>query len=639
MMLSIGITVCDKDYKNCSDILNQIKERVKIEHEVIIIDNREEFKDEPTEWKPTFAFGYNAYQFSARAKIIELAKGDYLWFVDGDDEVGEVNNLDYNEDVIVFSYATYPVTNVHLEPAVYTENIFTYEMADKTCHVLWNKFYKKNLFTKDYIDKFYGVKMVTAEDTIWNFVALKNAKSLRIVDEIIYYHKEGLTNRLGVITLKEVESLLTGFDDMQRIMKDVLGDTDFYRNSMRNTYNTLMIFVPRCQEMKKALRMMLDKIPKENIREALYASVLPKMFTPMQMKEVIDIVDAKYGKGFSFLRDKCMVTYSDGHEEEYEFVKTIDFDETPLPAVKGKWKHNLSIVLLVYDGNTEFLCGLVEQIRTKVLVDYEIIIVDNRNDKTFKLDFKDAVIVDAKHNVGILEGRRLGFEASHNDYVWFIDIDDLIVGVDNQEYPESDMLVFPFFMEENFTDRKTYCSNEGQIVDKKDFFTADVMYNINVLTWNKWIKREVLEKAYKDIPHFFCIYHEDNILMFTVLKYADSFQFVNTSPIYAHIANEKSVTTKIIKDTKSVDTMFIGFEEATEYMKDNFYFCSDISYKNPFDIVFYMQVMNRASESVKSYFAQKLISLFGQEDVLNAIEFAKTHAVDVTSVKDYFITD
>ena len=638
-MISIGITVCDKDYQNCSNILNQIKERVKVEHEVIVIDNRELCKNEPTDWQPTFAFGYNAYQFSARAKIIELAKGDYLWFVDGDDEVGEITNFDYTEDIIAFSYATYPVTNVHLEPAIYTDNIFTYEMADKIKHVLWNKIYKKSLFSKECIDKFYGVKMVTAEDTIWNYVALKNAKSLRMVDEIIYYHKEGLTNRLGVVTLKEVESLLTGFDDMQRIMKDVLGDTDFYKQSMRNTYNTLMIFVPRCQEMKKALVMMMDKIPKEEFREALHASVLPKMFTPKQMQEVINIVDERYGKDFSYLRGKCIVTYDDGRKEEYTFIRTIDFEETPLPSVKGKWKHNLSIVLLVYDGNTEFLCGLVEQIRTRVLVDYEIIIVDNRNDKTFKLDFKDAIIVDAKHNVGILEGRRLGFEASHNDYVWFIDIDDLIVGVDNQEYPESDMLVFPFFMEENFTDRKIYCSNEGQTVDKKDFFTADVMYNINVLTWNKWIKREVLEKAYKDIPHFFCIYHEDNILMFTVLKYADSFQFVNTSPIYAHIANEKSVTTKIIKDTKSVDTMFIGFEEATEYMKDNFDFCSDISYKNPFDIVFYMQVMNRASESVKSYFAQKLISLFGQEDVLNATEFAKTHAIDVTSVKDYFITD
>lgn len=638
-MLSIGITVCDKDYKNCSDILNQIKERVKVEHEVIIIDNREKYKDEPTDWESTFAFGYNAYQFSARAKIIELAKGDYLWFVDGDDEVGEVKSLDYDEDILAFSYATYPVTNVHLEPAVYTENIFSYEMADKICHVLWNKFYKKSLFTKEYIDKFYGVKMVTAEDTIWNFVALKNAKSLRMIDEIVYYHKEGLTNRLGIITLKEVESLLTGFDDMQRIMKDILGDTDFYRKSMRNTYNTMMIFVPRCQEMEKALKLIMDKIPKEEFREAIHESLLPRLFTSEQLKEVINIVDGRYGKGFSCLRGKCMVTYEDGRIEEYEFVKTIDFDDEPLPAVKGKWKHNLSIVLLVYDGNTEYLCVFVEQIRKRVLVDYEIIIVDNRNDKTFKLDFKDAVIVDAKQNVGILEGRRLGFEASHNDYVWFIDIDDIIVGVDNQNYPESDMLVFPFFMEENFTDRKTYCSNEGQVVNKKDFFTADVIYNINVLTWNKWIKREILEKAYKDIPQFFCIYHEDNILMFTVLKYAQCFQYVNTTPIYAHISNEKSITTKIVKDQKSVDTMFIGFEEATQYMKDNFNFCSDISYKNPFDTVFYLQVMDRALESVKPYFAQKLISLFGYDDVFDSIDFAKKHGIDILRIKKYFKND
>lgn len=622
-MLTIGITVCDKDYKNCSAILEQIKERVKADHEVVIIDNREGYKDEPTEWKPSFAFGYNAYQFSARAKIIELAKGDYIWFVDGDDEVGEVNSLDYEEDIIAFSYATYPITNVHLTPAVYTENIFTYEMANEVKHVLWNKFYKKSLFTKEYINKFSGIKMVTSEDTIWNFVALKNAKSLRMVDEIIYYHKEGLTNRLGVVTLKEIESLLTGFDDMQRITKEVLGDNEFYKTSMQNTYNSLMIFVPRCHEMITALKMMMNKIPKEEFRIALHSSVLPKMFTVEQMKGVIDIVDEKYGKGFSYLRGKCMVTYEDGHEEEYEFPMTIDFDETPQPSVKGHWKHNLSIVLLVYDGNIEFLCGLVEQIRQRVLVDYEIIIVDNRNDKTFDLEFDDVIIVDAKKNVGILEGRRLGFEASHNDYVWFIDIDDFVIGVDNQNYPESDMLVFPFYMDEDFVERKAYCLNDGQIVENKDFFKSETIYDINVLTWNKWIKRELLEKAYKDIPHFFCIYHEDNILMFTVLKYADSFQYVNTNPIYAHIVNEKSVTTKIVRTEKNVDLMFEGFEEANAYMAKHFEFCKEISYKNTWDIIFYMKIMDRALEEIKPYFTKKLVTLFGYDEVMNAIDVLK----------------
>ena len=54
-MLSIVITVCDKDYKNCENITKQIEERVHISHEVIIIDNREEHLSEKTSWKASFS--------------------------------------------------------------------------------------------------------------------------------------------------------------------------------------------------------------------------------------------------------------------------------------------------------------------------------------------------------------------------------------------------------------------------------------------------------------------------------------------------------------------------------------------------------------------------------------------------------
>ena len=80
-MITIGLTVCDNDYENCQKVLDQIKHKVKVKHEVVIIDNREKFKDVKTKWKPTYSFGYNAYQFAARTKIIEYAKGDYLRIV------------------------------------------------------------------------------------------------------------------------------------------------------------------------------------------------------------------------------------------------------------------------------------------------------------------------------------------------------------------------------------------------------------------------------------------------------------------------------------------------------------------------------------------------------------------------------
>ena len=98
-MITIGIIFWDGDYRNCDKILKQIDERVKVDHETIIIDNTEGNK---LGQKATFAFGHNAYQFAARYKIIKMAKGDYLWFIDGDDEVLGLSTVP-TEDIVAYS--------------------------------------------------------------------------------------------------------------------------------------------------------------------------------------------------------------------------------------------------------------------------------------------------------------------------------------------------------------------------------------------------------------------------------------------------------------------------------------------------------------------------------------------------------
>ena len=158
-MLSIVITVCDKDYKNCENLTKQISERVHIPHEVIIIDNREKCLGEKTSWEADYAFGYNAFQFASRAKGIELAKGDYLWFIDGDDTIRDIDKIDFDADIITFSYNNYPEGDVHLREAFYIENLYTWEMTEEIKPVLWNKFIKKSLFTSEFIEKYSTLKI------------------------------------------------------------------------------------------------------------------------------------------------------------------------------------------------------------------------------------------------------------------------------------------------------------------------------------------------------------------------------------------------------------------------------------------------------------------------------------------------
>ena len=169
-MLSIIITVCDKDYENCENLTKQIAEKVLIPHEVIIIDNREKFLSVETSWKADYTFGYNAFQFASRAKGIELAKGDYIWFIDGDDSIYEVNDIEVNADILVFSYNNYPEGDVHLEEELFTENLYTWEMSEKLKPVLWNKFIKKSLFSSDFIIK----KLILLYFIIITFIFILN---------------------------------------------------------------------------------------------------------------------------------------------------------------------------------------------------------------------------------------------------------------------------------------------------------------------------------------------------------------------------------------------------------------------------------------------------------------------------------
>ena len=632
MMISIGITVCDKDYKCLDSLLEQIEKKVTVEHEVIIIDNREKYLDEKTSWKATYSFGYNACQFSARAKIIEYAKGDYIWFIDGDDDIAEVKDFNYTEDIIAFAYNNYPNGNCYLGNCEKKGKLLDYETINVIRPVLWNKFIKRSLFSKEFIEKYSSLKIVHCEDTIWLYEALAHAETLRQVDYIIYYHKEGLSNRVGKITCKELHSLTTGFNDAQKIIREYF-EEDVADRILRDTYTYLSSFVPKTDNIVEATNLIMDLIPKESFKDILQTSIYIKCQNTKQLETVIETVAKRYGEKYPYKEITCKVTFEDGHIEDYTFVQRIDFEENKKTVLEGQWNHNISIICLVYEGNVKYLADFTSQIKDNVNIQHEVIIVDNRKDKSSPLNYiGDATVIEAEGNVGILEGRRLGFEASHNEYIWFTDIDDYILPVSNVDYGDNDILAFPFFW-------KGEQRNLGKrIIPETEFYTYDIMYTLNVLLWNKWFKRSILEQAYKDIPHFFCIYNEDNIVFYTALKYAKYIETFDGEPIYTHLVNDDSTTTKQIKDEKSVDILFAGYEEVTEYMKTNFDFCKEISYLSPYNIMFYLDIMEQADDSILEYFADKLICLFGITRVQEAVEIGRKEN-RYNRIKNYFITD
>ena len=633
-MLSIVITVCDKDYENCENLTKQIEERVHIPHEVIIIDNREEHLSEKTAWKADYAFGYNAFQFSARAKGIELAKGDYLWFIDGDDTIRDIDEIDFDADIITFSYNTYPEGDVHLKEAYYDKDLYTWEMTEKLKPVLWNKFIKKSLFSSDFIGKYATLKIHTLEDSLWCNEALRHVSSVRVIDKVVYFHTEGLSSKVGSVTFEQIKTLTTGLADAVKVMKDIT-DKAFFDKAVEAQYRYIMSYITKTPDIEDSMNLLMDIIPKDLFQEVLTHDTYSRCYSARQMQRIIKAAQERYGETYPYPLVTETMLWEDGHTEEITFRARIDFDEDMEDFDLRQWRYSLSIICLVYDGNVDYLYSFTKTIASKVCVKYETVIVDNREDKSAPLSYYgEAVVVKTEGNVGILDGRRAGFEASHNDYIWFVDIDDYILDVPNIDYGESDILVFSHRIGEE--DR---ILSGNRIIPNKDFFTLETLYTTNVILWNKWFRRKSLEMSYSKIPHFFCVYSEDNLLFFSCLLFSEYLKVIASAPIYVHTVNDDSTTLKQITDAKGVDLLFAGYEQATAYMEQYFEFAKKITYLSPVNILFYLEIM--AESTVQDYFAEKVLSLFGKERIQQALSTAEKYVDEkakeaVLSTRKYF---
>ena len=556
-MISIGVTFCDKDYKYCNRLLKQIEERVLVPHQVIIIDNTEGNKLGD---KATFAFGYNAFQFASRYKIIKLAKGDYIWFLDGDDEVLGLKEMTYDDDILTYSLKG-DDGEYHFEEEVCTESLCTEDFENKIQIELWNKLIKRELFADidDYVPDPL-LKVVSLEDAYYLAVALKNAKSVRTVDEMIYLHHAGLAFS-EYISYEQFETLITGLEDILSLAyKNLCLD---YRVRQ---FQYLSAFVYKSLDYEKILKRLIELFPIKSYWQNNISSVISKCRNQKMFETVKEIMTENYGSDI-IPKITYTVSYADGHTEEVEEELELKF--------ANNFKKKISIVLLVYDGNVNYLDSFIENIKEKVTVDYEIVIVDNREDKTEPLGYD---CVEAEGNVGVLDGRRLGFEHSTGDYIWFVDIDDVILSMPDV-YSDIDADIYQF-----------------------TFQYKDEIAKGNVFLWNKWIKREILDKAYKNIPSFFCIYHEDVILHHAVHELTNNIVELGVMPVYYHRPTPESVTLKDIKTKEDVDLLFKGFEQATELCT-----FETLDDARPF----YDELAELADDEIKPYFQDKINELFG----------------------------
>ena len=257
MFLSIVAVFCDKDVQYVPNLLNIIEEKVKVSHEVILIDNRENNKD-TIDFKgaEVHTKGYNAYQFEARRFAVQFCKGEYIWFIDSDDNILTVKKDLENtlkEDLIIFNYMV--ERNVLLLPFSwrFTKEAFkrkrftsikrpnlmewcpTNDLWDICCCTMWNKWVKRNLMEEIVSLVPSDEIIVASEDVLYASLILDRCDTINFCDDTIYIYKEGLAcgNELEM-TVDKFFHIIKGYDKARALFEKLIKDHQIYNNVETN---------------------------------------------------------------------------------------------------------------------------------------------------------------------------------------------------------------------------------------------------------------------------------------------------------------------------------------------------------------------------------------------------------------------
>ncbi len=282
----------------------------------------------------------------------------------------------------------------------------------------------------------------------------------------------------------------------------------------------------------------------------------------------------------------------------------------------------------------KFLSTFISSIQNQNLKEYELIFIDD-----FSIDNSEQLILNIKKldnrikliknkkNMGTLYSRYIGQTFAKSKYSIFFDCDDIILknGIFKSynhiiKYKLDIVQFLTIWQEKNSITIKTNIYKYKKII-YQPFLSYIYYYDYknhkgcesNFALWDKLIKTEIMNKAFKYIGHIYLkkkiIIHNDLIILFSLFQMANSYQFINEIGYYYIRNNKNSASNSWNEKNKKneiISSLFTNIEFLYEKTNNTYldkYFCI-------FKIQHYFRIYNQLFKNLNDrqfYYIKKII--------------------------------
>jgi glycosyltransferase involved in cell wall biosynthesis len=337
--------------------------------------------------------------------------------------------------------------------------------------------------------------------------------------------------------------------------------------------------------------------------------------------------------------------------KENYFINKTHYHEILNPKV--------SFIATVHNKE-KYLDSFISSIQNQDLKEFEIIFVDDFSTDNsieiinkFKKNDKRISLIKNKNNKGALNSRYKGAIYSKGEYIIFVDSDDIILkkgikkAYNHIKNFNLDMVEFHIIFDNitniyiNKCHYKFYDIIYQPTLSHVYYYNRNKVDEQNSALWNKLIKKDIVLKTLNNIGENYLnkkiIIENDVIILFSLFKNSNSFQYIDELGYYYFIQNNDSISNtkhEPKKANKIIYSIFTNIEFLYDYTKNTYFhkrFClfkliqSYEKFKICYPYVgneyyFIKNVFNKLLDSKYFLLSDKIIITDIQTKLVNAIK-------------------